>query len=84
MFDRVSKIINKWDPVNLFPMAPEDEYSWEVNEIIKVLEGKVGIGVNELGDEINRIFIHSFSEAIFTRTINQCREVAGKILVGIR
>ncbi len=27
------KIINEWDPIDFFPMAPEDEYS---NEILQV------------------------------------------------
>lgn len=24
--DRIEQIINEWDPIGLFPMAPKDEY----------------------------------------------------------
>jgi hypothetical protein len=27
----VKRIIDEWDPINLFPDAPENEYSTEIN-----------------------------------------------------
>ncbi|EAD2627645.1 TPA: DUF1871 domain-containing protein, partial [Listeria monocytogenes] len=27
MYEKVEKIINDWDPIELFPLAPKDEYS---------------------------------------------------------
>ncbi|EAC2694899.1 DUF1871 domain-containing protein, partial [Listeria monocytogenes] len=33
MYEKVEKIINDWDPIELFPLAPKDEYSQEINKI---------------------------------------------------
>ncbi|EAD8591252.1 DUF1871 domain-containing protein, partial [Listeria monocytogenes] len=30
MYEKVEKIINDWDPIELFPLAPKDEYSQEI------------------------------------------------------
>ena len=34
--ERITQIINDWDPIGFFPMAPKDEY---INEIKKVYLG---------------------------------------------
>lgn len=31
--NEIMKIINEWDPISFFPMAPKDEY---INEITKI------------------------------------------------
>ena len=31
--DRIEAVINEWDPLGFFPMAPLDEYSNEVQQI---------------------------------------------------
>ena len=31
--ERITQIINDWDPIGFFPMAPKDEY---INEIKKI------------------------------------------------
>ena len=33
MRDKIEKIINDWDPIGFFPMAPEDEYTDEISKI---------------------------------------------------
>lgn len=33
--ERITQIINDWDPIGFFPMAPKDEY---INEIKKISE----------------------------------------------
>lgn len=33
--DKILLIVNKWDPIGFFPMAPNDEY---INEIRKIYE----------------------------------------------
>lgn len=30
MYKKIEKVINDWDPMGLFPHAPEDEYSLEI------------------------------------------------------
>lgn len=34
----VKKIIDAWDPLNLFPMAPPDEYESEIRSICERIE----------------------------------------------
>ncbi|MDP5276093.1 DUF1871 family protein [Chengkuizengella axinellae] len=55
----LTEIINEWDPANLFPDAPENEYGSEISSIIEIL-----YNVNtptELAREIQSIFNKAFS-----------------------
>ena len=36
--EKISNIINRWDPVKIFPMAPEDEYYDEIKKIKEYIE----------------------------------------------
>ncbi len=35
--DKITKIINEWDPINLMYHAPDDEYCFEIELIKKEL-----------------------------------------------
>ena len=37
MMEKITEIINEWDPIELFPMAPKDEYIEEVKLIYEYL-----------------------------------------------
>lgn len=41
----VKKIIDEWDPINLFPYAPEDEYEEEVKQIEECTRN-ASLGIN--------------------------------------
>ncbi|HAB7045161.1 TPA_asm: DUF1871 family protein, partial [Listeria monocytogenes] len=62
MYEKVEKIINDWDPIELFPLAPKDEYSQEINKIISIVQENPNIDMNVLGKGIRKIFIDSFGE----------------------
>ncbi|EAE4715586.1 DUF1871 family protein, partial [Listeria monocytogenes] len=57
MYEKVEKIINDWDPIELFPLAPKDEYSQEINKIISIVQENPNIDMNVLGKGIRKIFI---------------------------
>lgn len=78
MYDKVEKIINEWDPIDLFPMAPEDEYSQEIRKIMNVLKRKERLSVENLANTLKTIFIESFGDDIFFRD-NEL-DIANKLL----
>ncbi|HCK0308575.1 TPA: DUF1871 family protein, partial [Listeria innocua] len=59
MYEKVEKIINDWDPIELFPLAPKDEYSQEINKIISIVIENPKIDVNVLAKGIRKIFMDS-------------------------
>ncbi|EAD6956814.1 DUF1871 family protein [Listeria monocytogenes] len=78
MYEKVEKIINDWDPIELFPLAPKDEYSQEINKIISIVQENPNIDMNVLGKGIRKIFIDSFGEKLIFK--NNEDEIAEKIL----
>ncbi|MFL0266524.1 hypothetical protein [Candidatus Clostridium radicumherbarum] len=36
MKQKVTEIINSWDPIDLFPYSPKDEYEVEMNVIVNL------------------------------------------------
>lgn len=48
MKDIIMTIINDWDPIELFPMAPADEYTSEIEKIQEVLKLNNYIIIQEL------------------------------------
>lgn len=74
----VEEVINRWDPVHLFPSAPKDEYSLEIKEIVKYFQSSNDIKVDELAQEIKRIFNYTFGADIVIEK-NE-KEVANEIL----
>lgn len=76
----IKKIINEWDPIEFFPMAPEDEYSNEILKIEKYLADNGNIDVQTLAVAIDNIFASSFGRDVYLADMNDCVEVAKKIL----
>lgn len=73
------KIINEWDPIRVFPLAPKDEYFQEVKEIEGILQRKA-ISVEELAIEIHRIFLDAFGKDLFKYTLEECNTISKKIM----
>jgi len=80
MFEKVTEIINEWDPLELLPFAPKDEYSFEVNELLSFLESKNSHSTNFLGKKIYEVFLEALGENVFTCTIEDCNKIATKII----
>lgn len=79
MIDHITKIINGWDPVGLFPLAPEDEYRFEIELICRYLAENEVTAVM-LGQYIRRMFTERFGSDVFPQSIAECTEIAEKIL----
>lgn len=80
MLDKIRFIINEWDPLEIFPYAPADEYNLEIVEILEFLEKSKDISVTSLGNQIYIIFLKTLGKDVFNKSIKECIEVAQKIL----
>lgn len=78
MLKKINEIIDRWDPMGLFPFAPKDEYTDESILIEKALAKTVDARL--LGEEIQRIFINSFGKEDFAKSIDECVEIARSII----
>lgn len=80
MLEKVEMIINEWDPLGLFPYAPKDEYRLEVKELVTYLENEKICSIEKLGKKIYELFLRTLEKDVFTKTIENCMEIAQKIL----
>ncbi len=76
----LSQIINDWDPIGIIAFSPCDEYLPEINKIEKYLQACEKANVQGLANEIKEIFTDSFGANVFTRQIDECENIAKKIL----
>ncbi|MCI8694524.1 MAG: DUF1871 domain-containing protein [Lachnospiraceae bacterium] len=90
MRDKIEKIINDWDPIGFFPMAPEDEYTDEISKIHEYIYSEKNQQlqfqqlqirqIQALAETINTIFIKAFGKDVYDENPGQCMLVAKKIL----
>jgi hypothetical protein len=80
MRSKITKTINEWDPINLFPMAPADEYTREIDSIDKIIHDNTKISVDNLAIEIHQLFTKRFGRDVYLREEKECLKVAAKIL----
>lgn len=76
----IQHIINEWDPIDLFPMAPENEYEDEIAQICNLLNEE-SLSIERIEERIEKIFTKSFGEDVFCSFTSKCkcREVAEKL-----
>ena len=74
----IETIINTWDPIELFPHSPPDEYSVEIQKIALAKEQTDDAIV--LGNNIYQIFIDSFGREIFQKPLSECVTIAQEII----
>lgn len=76
----IKDIINEWDPIGLFPMAPKDEYEDEINQITMMLQDR-DLSIEKIEENIEKIFTKSFGEDLFYAftSKHKCREIAEKL-----
>ncbi len=81
MTEVINSIIDEWDPLDLFPFAPKDEYRDEsiliYNSYMKTKE------VPDLAQEIHRIFSDRFGMDVFTKSMADCIRIAELIIENI-
>ena len=82
--EKISDIINDWDPIDLFPLAPSDEYSREIEMIKKIFSIIPNITPEKLGTEIHNIFVRRFGEDVFTRNLSESNSIALKIINSLK
>lgn len=78
--EKVTEAINEWDPLELFPFAPKNEYILEINEIISFLKNKEDCTNILLGKKIYEVFLRTLGKDIFICTVEDCNKIAIKIL----
>ena len=74
----VKEVIDRWDPIDLLPYAPEDEYHSEIEEVEELL--RVTRDCEAIADGIFTIFLTAFGEDVFSKTKQDCIEIAKRIL----
>ena len=72
-------VLNEWDPLELFPMAPLDEYMPEVIQIEEFVNRDQCDG-EVLGLAIRELMRKRFGDDVFTKSQDECMEVAKRIL----
>lgn len=77
---KISEIINEWDRIDLFPLAPIDEYTREIEMVEKIFSITPNITPEKLGTEIHNIFVRRFGEDVFTKNLRECDAIAIKII----
>lgn len=74
MFEIVKSVIDEWNPYDLLPSAPSDEYDSESYEIAKRIEKNSSI--SKIADIVLVVFSKSFDEKL---DIQKCIKPAQKI-----
>ncbi len=80
MLENITKAIIEFDPLDLLPYAPSDEYDEEIHEIYSFLKNNVNCDLDTLAGEIYEVFKKTLGDDVFTKTIADCHQVASKIL----
>lgn len=80
--EEIMNLINEWDPLGFFPMAPKDEYINEISKIEKYLHDNTSLDTEVLAKRINDIFKKSFGDDVYIENMEACKAVAHKILEG--
>lgn len=80
LYEKVNEAITEWDPLDVFPFAPKDEYNLEVNELVSFLQKTENCSNNLLGKKIYEMFLRTLGEDVFAYTVEDCNEIAIKIL----
>lgn len=78
--DKILLIVNKWDPIDFFPMAPKDEYINEIKKIYEYLNVSQDVTEEKLAKKINEIFLISFGSDVYVEDIEGCLTVAKDII----
>ena len=82
MFNKIKAIIDEWAPIELLAThCPSDEYD-EISMNLSQI-ASVNLDPDSLGKEIYGQFIWAYGKPTFDKSIEECRAIARKILVGV-
>lgn len=73
-YTKLKSVIDEWDPINLFPSAPSNEYDIETDEIYRLISENTT--VEELASIIQNVFSSFFNEPF---NYERCMIVARKV-----
>ncbi len=77
----IKEIIDKWDPIDLLPYAPNDEYDSECKMIQGFIDGcEELINIEILGALIKDVFEKRFGVDVFKKDLNECKKIASNII----
>lgn len=76
----IKNIVDEWNPIDLLPFAPPDEYDSETEKIYNTIKDNANIEHQHLSKIIYNIFKKAFGEDVFLKTSEECMMVANKIL----
>jgi len=79
VMEAITEIINDWDPIGFFPMAPKDEYFNEIKKICEFICAKPNVQIEPLARAINKIFAETFGPDVYDEDMEQCIVIAKKI-----
>lgn len=78
--DKILLVVNEWDPIGFFPMAPKDEYINEIKKIYEYFNVSQDITEEKLAKKINEIFLMSFGSDVYVEDTEECLRVAKDII----
>ncbi len=78
--DKILLVVNEWDPIGFFPMAPKDEYISEIKKIYEYLNVSQDVTEKELAKKINEIFLMSFGSDVYVEDAEGCLKAAKDII----
>lgn len=80
--EKMISLLNEWDPIKLVRRgAPADEYSSEAEMICDYINSYADFSTDELAEEIDDVFAHSFGRELYTCDLDRCKAIAEKIIV---
>ena len=75
----IVKLINEWNPIEIYPLL-ENEYLSEINKIIDFVEKNEDISYVQLAEFLEQTFIEAFNEKLYLSNKRICEEIAIKII----
>lgn len=78
--EKITNIVNSWDPIGVFPMAPKDEYINEIKKIYQYIHSNENLQIETLAEKINKIFLDEFGSDVYDEDLEQCKLIAERIL----
>lgn len=76
--DKLTELINRWDPTKVMSHAPDDEYELEIGMIKQLLEKTED--PRELANGIQNIFLETCGVEFFHKSFEECLEISKEII----
>lgn len=78
MLQKVEEVINEWDPINLLPLFPPDEYKKEIFMIANFIEQSKD--VDKIAEYIFNLFTENFGNNVFNKGTDECKKIASLLV----